>query len=125
MAYFDGLIETILAVGLVKPKQGMCKHLHSALILNVLSEQCLQVVFFFPGILQPHIHYLLVLATSVDVVILGLSFPKSQAGESFLQLCHSDSAFELFPVASDYVHVWWPKMSYHSIFIIITINVKS
>ncbi|XP_034048068.1 nuclear pore complex protein Nup155 [Thalassophryne amazonica] len=53
VAYFDGLIETILAVGLVKPKQ---------------------------GILQPHIHYLLVLATSVDVVILGLSFPKSQDG---------------------------------------------
>lgn len=26
VAYFDGLIETILAVGLVKPKQGMCKH---------------------------------------------------------------------------------------------------
>lgn len=24
VAYFDGLIETILAVGLVKPKQGMC-----------------------------------------------------------------------------------------------------
>ncbi|XP_068430633.1 nuclear pore complex protein Nup155 [Clinocottus analis] len=53
VAYFDGLIETILAVGLVKPKQ---------------------------GILQPHIHYLLVLATSVDVVILGLSFSKHQAG---------------------------------------------
>ncbi|KAM9841021.1 nuclear pore complex protein Nup155 [Aulostomus maculatus] len=53
VAYFDGLIETILAVGLVKPKQ---------------------------GILQPHIHYLLVLATPVDVVILGLSFPNSQAG---------------------------------------------
>ncbi|KAM7368981.1 hypothetical protein PAMP_013281 [Pampus punctatissimus] len=53
VAYFDGLIETILAVGLVKPKQ---------------------------GILQPHIHYLLVLATSVDVVILGLSFPKGQTG---------------------------------------------
>ncbi|CAL9683382.1 unnamed protein product [Knipowitschia caucasica] len=53
VAYFDGLIETILAVGLVKPK---------------------------PGILQPHIHYLLVLATSVDVVILGLSFPKNQGG---------------------------------------------
>uniref|UniRef100_A0A8C6MDC4 Nucleoporin 155 n=1 Tax=Nothobranchius furzeri TaxID=105023 RepID=A0A8C6MDC4_NOTFU len=53
VAYFDGLIETILAVGLVKPKQ---------------------------GILQPHIHYLLVLATSVDVVILGLSFPKSHVG---------------------------------------------
>lgn len=86
MAYFDGLIETILAVGLVKPKQGMCKHLNSALIkmftfnLSTVYELC----FSFLGILQPHIHYLLVLATSVDVVILGLSFPKSQAGESFL-----------------------------------------
>lgn len=38
-------------------------------------------VVLFSGILQPHIHYLLVLATSVDVVILGLSFPKSQAGK--------------------------------------------
>lgn len=47
----------------------------------------------FSGILQPHIHYLLVLATSVDVVILGLSFPKSQAGESFIQLSHSNTAF--------------------------------
>lgn len=35
----------------------------------------------FPGIFQPHIHYLLVLATPVDVVILGLSFPKAQAGQ--------------------------------------------
>ncbi|CAL8321736.1 unnamed protein product [Lota lota] len=53
VAYFDGLIETILSVGLVKPK---------------------------PGMFQQHIDYLLVLATSVDVVILGLSFPKGQAG---------------------------------------------
>ncbi|XP_076842691.1 nuclear pore complex protein Nup155 isoform X2 [Brachyhypopomus gauderio] len=53
VAYFDGLSETILSVGLVKPKA---------------------------GIFQPHIHYLLVLATPVDVVILGLSFPKSQTG---------------------------------------------
>lgn len=55
VVYFDGLIETILAVGLVKPKE---------------------------GILQPHIHYLLVLATSVDVVILGLSLPKNQTSLS-------------------------------------------
>ncbi|TRY66457.1 hypothetical protein DNTS_035000 [Danionella cerebrum] len=53
VAYFDGLSETILSVGLVKPK---------------------------PGIFQSHIHYLLVLATPVDVVILGLSFPKAQTG---------------------------------------------
>ncbi|XP_051972803.1 nuclear pore complex protein Nup155 [Xyrauchen texanus] len=53
VAYFDGLSETVLSVGLVKPK---------------------------PGIFQPHIHFLLVLATPVDVVILGLSFPKAQTG---------------------------------------------
>ncbi|XP_076159281.1 nuclear pore complex protein Nup155 isoform X1 [Alosa pseudoharengus] len=52
VAYFDGLSETILSVGLVKPKS---------------------------GIFQPHIHFLLVLATPVDVVILGLSFPKAQS----------------------------------------------
>lgn len=60
-------------------------------------------MFFFSGILQPHIHYLLVLATSVDVVILGLSFPNNQAGESFLQLYHRETTFELFPAAHDYV----------------------
>ncbi|XP_048876664.1 nuclear pore complex protein Nup155 [Brienomyrus brachyistius] len=53
VAYFDGLSETILSVGLVKPKE---------------------------GIFQPHIHFLLVLATPVDVVILGLSFPRAQGG---------------------------------------------
>ncbi|KAM4708363.1 nuclear pore complex protein Nup155 [Discoglossus pictus] len=53
LAYFDGLSETILSVGLVKPKA---------------------------GIFQPHIRYLLVLATPVDIVILGLSFTNLQAG---------------------------------------------
>ncbi|XP_066568276.1 nuclear pore complex protein Nup155 isoform X2 [Amia ocellicauda] len=53
VAYFDGLSETILSVGLVKPRE---------------------------GIFQPHIQFLLVLATPVDIVILGLSFPGSQAG---------------------------------------------
>ncbi|XP_041111016.1 nuclear pore complex protein Nup155-like [Polyodon spathula] len=57
VAYFDGLSETILSVGLVKPKE---------------------------GIFQPHIQYLLVLATPVDIVILGLSFPGSQAGSGVL-----------------------------------------
>uniref|UniRef100_A0A672MK31 Nuclear pore complex protein Nup155-like n=1 Tax=Sinocyclocheilus grahami TaxID=75366 RepID=A0A672MK31_SINGR len=68
VAYFDGLSETILSVGLVKPK---------------------------PGIFQPHIHFLLVLATPVDVVILGLSFPKAHTGE-----CLNDSmsgAMQLLP----------------------------
>ncbi|XP_071991346.1 nuclear pore complex protein Nup155-like [Engystomops pustulosus] len=53
VAYFDGLSETILSVGLVKPKE---------------------------GIFQPHIRYLLVLATPVDVVILGVSFANLQTG---------------------------------------------
>lgn len=57
LAYFDGLSETILSVGLVKPKA---------------------------GIFQPHIRYLLVLATPVDIVILGLSFAGLQAGSGNL-----------------------------------------
>ncbi|XP_056402290.1 nuclear pore complex protein Nup155 isoform X2 [Hyla sarda] len=52
VAYFDGLSETILSVGLVKPRD---------------------------GIFQPHIRYLLVLATPVDVIVLGLSFTNLQA----------------------------------------------
>ncbi|XP_042309327.1 nuclear pore complex protein Nup155 [Sceloporus undulatus] len=57
LAYFDGLSETILAVGLVKPKA---------------------------GIFQPHIRHLLVLATPVDIVILGLSYTTLQAGSGAL-----------------------------------------
>ncbi|XP_026571593.1 nuclear pore complex protein Nup155 isoform X1 [Pseudonaja textilis] len=57
LAYFDGLSETILAVGLVKPKA---------------------------GIFQPHIRHLLVLATPVDIVILGLSYTTLQAGSGTL-----------------------------------------
>lgn len=37
VAYFDGLIETILAVGLVKPKQGICKHFLSVICYYFLS----------------------------------------------------------------------------------------
>ncbi|XP_022349102.1 nuclear pore complex protein Nup155 isoform X2 [Enhydra lutris kenyoni] len=57
LAYFDGLSETILAVGLVKPK---------------------------PGIFQPHVRHLLVLATPVDIVILGLSYANLQTGSGVL-----------------------------------------
>ncbi|NXU47237.1 NU155 protein, partial [Turnix velox] len=57
LAYFDGLSETILAVGLVKPKA---------------------------GIFQPHVQHLLVLATPVDIVILGLSCSNIQAGTGSL-----------------------------------------
>uniref|UniRef100_A0A669PJP2 Nuclear pore complex protein Nup155 n=1 Tax=Phasianus colchicus TaxID=9054 RepID=A0A669PJP2_PHACC len=55
LTYFDGLSETILAVGLVKPKG---------------------------GIFQPHVRHLLVLATPVDIVILGLSCANIQAGST-------------------------------------------
>ncbi|XP_040833408.1 nuclear pore complex protein Nup155 isoform X2 [Ochotona curzoniae] len=57
LAYFDGLSETILAVGLVKPKA---------------------------GVFQPHVRHLLVLATPVDIVILGLSYANLQAGSGIL-----------------------------------------
>ncbi|XP_010008714.1 PREDICTED: nuclear pore complex protein Nup155 isoform X2 [Nestor notabilis] len=57
LAYFDGLSETILAVGLVKPKG---------------------------GIFQPHVRHLLVLATPVDIVILGLSCANIQGGAGSL-----------------------------------------
>ncbi|NXX43946.1 NU155 protein, partial [Tricholaema leucomelas] len=57
LVYFDGLSETILAVGLAKPKG---------------------------GIFQPHVRHLLVLATPVDIVILGLSCANIQAGTGSL-----------------------------------------
>ncbi|NXI15767.1 NU155 protein, partial [Irena cyanogastra] len=57
LAYFDGLSETILAVGLVKPKA---------------------------GIFQPHVRHLLVLATPVDIVILGLHCSNIQSGTASL-----------------------------------------
>lgn len=49
LAYFDGLNETILCVGLVKPKS---------------------------GVFHAFIKYLLVLATAVDIVILGVTFSE-------------------------------------------------
>ncbi|XP_005105150.1 nuclear pore complex protein Nup155 [Aplysia californica] len=55
LAYFDGLSETILSAALVKPK---------------------------PGIFQPHIQYLMCLATPVDIILLGVSFYRSQDGGS-------------------------------------------
>ena len=51
LAYYDGLTDTILTVALVAPK---------------------------PGILQPHIKYLLCLATPVEVVLLGVSMSDTE-----------------------------------------------
>lgn len=47
VAYFDGLNETIVSVGLVKPK---------------------------PGVFQNIVKYLLVLTTTVEIVVLGKFF---------------------------------------------------
>ncbi|XP_042202549.1 nuclear pore complex protein Nup155, partial [Callorhinchus milii] len=69
LAYFDGLSETILAVGLVRPK---------------------------PDIFQPHIRFLLVLTTPVDIVILGVSFPPSPTGVGTLNDSHS-GGMQLLP----------------------------
>ncbi|XP_077377785.1 nuclear pore complex protein Nup155-like isoform X2 [Festucalex cinctus] len=76
---FGSLAETILAVGLVKPKQ---------------------------GILPPDIRYLLVLATPVDVSILGVKFPKGQAGlndimSGGMQLL----PYPLYSIPTDKVHI--------------------
>lgn len=53
VAYFDGLNETIVNVGLIAPKQ---------------------------GVFQNYIQYLLVIATSVDIVILGVLFSAGAGG---------------------------------------------
>ena len=50
MAYFDGLHETILSVGLVKPKKGVFK---------------------------PYIEHLLCLTTTSEIVLLGVSFSQT------------------------------------------------
>lgn len=54
VAYFDGVSEIIITVGLVKPK---------------------------PGVFQDFVHYLLILATPTNIVVLGVTF--SQSNESF------------------------------------------
>lgn len=53
VAYFDGLGETIVSVGLVKPK---------------------------PGVFHNFVKYLLVLTTTVEIVILGVTFSATKDG---------------------------------------------
>jgi nuclear pore complex protein Nup155 len=57
VAYFDGLGETIVSVGLAKPK---------------------------PGVFQNFVQYLLVLTTTVEIVILGVTFSSTKDGMSGL-----------------------------------------
>ncbi|CAB3242107.1 unnamed protein product [Arctia plantaginis] len=59
VAYFDGLGETIVSVGLVKPKS---------------------------GVFQNFVKYLLVLTTTVEIVVLGVTFSSSKSdGQGELQ----------------------------------------
>mgnify|MGYP005985667839 FL=1 len=53
LAYFDGLNETILSVGLIKPK---------------------------PGVFHAFIKHLLILTTAVDIVVLGVTFTPGPHG---------------------------------------------
>ncbi|KAJ8983036.1 hypothetical protein NQ317_014334 [Molorchus minor] len=53
LAYFDGINETILCVGLVKPK---------------------------PGVFHAFIKHLLVLSTAVDIIVLGVTFTEGPTG---------------------------------------------
>uniref|UniRef100_A0A2K6LWW2 Nucleoporin 155 n=1 Tax=Rhinopithecus bieti TaxID=61621 RepID=A0A2K6LWW2_RHIBE len=47
-------------------------------------ELFLSFVYFILGIFQPHVRHLLVLATPVDIVILGLSYANLQTGSGVL-----------------------------------------
>lgn len=51
LAYYDGLSEVIVSVGLVKPKPNVFQH--------------------------GHVKYLLVLTTAVEVVVLGVRFSST------------------------------------------------
>lgn len=53
IAYYDGLNETILCVGLINPK---------------------------PGVFHSYIRYLLVLSTAAEIVVLGVTFGPSATG---------------------------------------------
>ncbi|XP_043248349.1 nuclear pore complex protein Nup154 isoform X2 [Colletes gigas] len=55
VAYFDGLNETIISVGLVKPK---------------------------PEVFQSYVKYLLILTTTVEVTILGVTLTENSEGTS-------------------------------------------
>lgn len=61
MAYFDGLGETIVSVGLAKPK---------------------------PGVFHNFVKHLLVLTTTVEIIILGVTFSATKDGMLLLAPRH-------------------------------------
>ncbi|XP_072173406.1 nuclear pore complex protein Nup155-like [Diadema setosum] len=81
LAYFDGLSDTILCAGLVRPK---------------------------PNIFRPHIRFLLCLASTVEIILLGVSFTRpredidaSDYGRSEMHLIPEP----LFAIPSDNSHI--------------------
>eukprot|EP00057_Strongylocentrotus_purpuratus_P015067 XP_011669541.1 PREDICTED: nuclear pore complex protein Nup155 isoform X1 [Strongylocentrotus purpuratus] len=81
LAYFDGLSETILYAGLVRPK---------------------------PNIFRPHIRFLMCIATTVEIVLLGVSFSRPREdidpddfGQSEMHLIPEP----LFAIPSDNSHI--------------------
>ncbi|KAG8179998.1 hypothetical protein JTE90_020953 [Oedothorax gibbosus] len=77
LAYYDGLNETILCVGLVKPK---------------------------PDIFQDFIHYLLCLTTPAEIVILGVNFSSQDGGSTPFEEMHMLPE-PLFSFPSDNIHM--------------------
>jgi nuclear pore complex protein Nup155 len=61
VAYFDGLGETIVSVGLAKPK---------------------------PGVFHNFVKHLLVLTTTVEIIILGVTFSATKDGMLLLAPRH-------------------------------------
>lgn len=77
LAYFDGLSETILSVGLVHPKK---------------------------SIFQPHIQFLLCLATPIEIVLLGVSFTRKRDDSPPYEEMHLLGE-PLFTLATDNTHM--------------------
>ena len=76
LAYYDGLSETILAVGLVRPR---------------------------PGVFQAHIQHLLCLATPLEIVLLGVTMSRPAAPGSPAEMHVLPEP--LFSIASDGAYV--------------------
>ncbi|KAG9437559.1 nuclear pore complex protein [Apis mellifera carnica] len=70
VAYFDGLNETIISVGLVKPK---------------------------PNVFQSYVKYLLILTTTVEITILGVTLIENEGSSPEMQLVPEP----IFTVATD------------------------
>lgn len=68
IAYYDGLNETVLCVGLIRPR---------------------------PGVFHSYIKYLLVLSTAAEIVVLGVTFvPSTNSTVEEIQLI-SDPVFTI------------------------------